>query len=455
MGKNRRKKGNHRRDDLVAYNGKPVSKSMLQKRLRLYVLYTILGVFLFYIIGEFGVIKTGIDRMYIYLQYSVLVMFASVLGPMSGLIIGFVGHSLIDLLRGDGYWISWVLGSTFLGWFVGLMSKHYAGTNFREGRIGFNRKTNPHFKKNVFSLIVVLGNVVAWLLIAPILNMCVMHDSFKTAYGNAIFVFASNTITTTIICDIFVSAYKNLVIRRIVAIVVVINTLISLSYQEVGAGNLLLYAFTLVACILVFVYDPNDKNRSKKIMVGIVSFLMTAYVVFLIFIAAAGYRNHAVGDEKVVVVLGAGLKGDQPSRTLKARLDKAIEYYNEHPDVLIITSGGQGSDEIIAEGMAMRNYLMANGIPEDVIFAETKSTTTQENFRYSLDIMYTLGLNEDTPIVYITNDFHSYRAGGYAKMEGLTNVHSYASATPKITLIPNYLREGLATILYYIKLAKA
>lgn len=98
---------------------------------------------------------------------------------------------------------------------------------------------------------------------------------------------------------------------------------------------------------------------------------------------------------------------------------------------------------------------MANGIPGDVIFAETKSTTTQENFRYSLDIMYTLGLNEDTPIVYITNDFHSYRAGGYAKMEGLTNVHSYASATPKITLIPNYLREGLATILYYIKLAKA
>lgn len=455
MGKRKSNKGKRRSDDLVGYNGKAVSKSQLEKRLLLYFIYTMLGVFLFYMIGEFGVVKTGIDRMYIYLQYSVLVIFSSILGPVSGIIIGFAGHSLIDIIRGDGYYISWVLGSTFLGWFVGHMSKHYAGTNFREGRIGFDRRVNPHFKKNAFSLIIVVGNVVSWLLIAPLLNIFVMHDSFTTAYGNAIFVFLSNTITTTIICDIFVSAYKNIYIRRIVAIVVVINTLISLSYAEMGMGNLLLYAFTLMACLVVFIYDPNDRSKSRKFLAGMLSFFMISYVVFLVFIAIAGYQNHATGDEKFLIVLGAGLNGDQPSRTLRARLDKAIEYYDKNPDVTIITSGGQGDDEIMPEGEAMRNYLIANGIPESVIYAETRSTTTQENFRFSQDIMFSLGYDQDTPVVYVTNDFHSYRAGGYARMEGLTDVHSYSSATPKITLIPNYLREGMATILYYIKLSRA
>ncbi len=58
-----------------------------------------------------------------------------------------------------------------------------------------------------------------------------------------------------------------------------------------------------------------------------------------------------------VIVLGAGLDGYNVGKTLKSRLDKAIEYYKLNEDANIIVSGGQGEDELISEAEAMYRYL--------------------------------------------------------------------------------------------------
>ena len=101
-----------------------------------------------------------------------------------------------------------------------------------------------------------------------------------------------------------------------------------------------------------------------------------------------------------MIVLGAGLRKDKPSMLLRYRLDKAYEYAAEHPDLLIVTSGGQGRDEWIPEGQAMRDYLIEKGLPTDRVLAENKSTSTAENFAFSLDILKERGYSADTPIVY-------------------------------------------------------
>ena len=88
-----------------------------------------------------------------------------------------------------------------------------------------------------------------------------------------------------------------------------------------------------------------------------------------------------------MIVLGAGLRKDKPSMLLRYRLDKAYEYAVEHPDLLIVTSGGQGRDEWVPEGQAMRDYLIEKGLPADRVLAENKSTSTEENFAFSLDIL--------------------------------------------------------------------
>ncbi len=75
-------------------------------------------------------------------------------------------------------------------------------------------------------------------------------------------------------------------------------------------------------------------------------------------------HNPATGQEKVVIVLGAGLRKDRPSLLLRYRLDKAYEYTVAHPDALVITTGGQGRDEWVPEGQAMRNYLIETGLSD-------------------------------------------------------------------------------------------
>lgn len=70
-------------------------------------------------------------------------------------------------------------------------------------------------------------------------------------------------------------------------------------------------------------------------------------------------------------MLGAGLHKDKPSKLLQCRLNKAYDYAAAHPDTLVITSGGQGRDEWRPEGDAMRDYLIAKGLPADRVLAES------------------------------------------------------------------------------------
>src|SRR5699024_9337640 len=116
-------------------------------------------------------------------------------------------------------------------------------------------------------------------------------------------------------------------------------------------------------------------------VVGVILLIgVIIYGALLVFVSVSGYTNTATGTEQAVIVLGAGLRGDRPSLLLRYRLDKAYEYACEHPDAIVITTGGQGRDETVPEGQAMRDYLIAKGLDPDRVLQETKSTSTEENF---------------------------------------------------------------------------
>src|SRR5699024_11439812 len=69
---------------------------------------------------------------------------------------------------------------------------------------------------------------------------------------------------------------------------------------------------------------------------------------------------------KAIIVLGSGLIGGEVPPLLAARLDRGIAVHRDFNDApVIIPSGGQGSDEPRPEGMAMREYLLDNGISRD------------------------------------------------------------------------------------------
>ena len=111
-----------------------------------------------------------------------------------------------------------------------------------------------------------------------------------------------------------------------------------------------------------------------------------------------------------VIVLGAGVNGETPSLTLRTRIDAAAAYLEEHPDVPVVLSGGQGPGEAITEAECMRRALVRRGVDESRLYPEERSTSTQENLRYSRAILEELGVDPAQRVAIVTSDFHLCRA---------------------------------------------
>ena len=107
-------------------------------------------------------------------------------------------------------------------------------------------------------------------------------------------------------------------------------------------------------------------------------------------------------------------------------------------------SGGQGPDEKIPEAVAMKNYALDQGIPDEEILIETHSTTTLENMRFSKDIM-----EREKPqgyrAIFASNNYHIFRAGMYAKQVGL-KADGIGAKTANYYLPNAFLREFAALL---------
>ena len=109
-------------------------------------------------------------------------------------------------------------------------------------------------------------------------------------------------------------------------------------------------------------------------------------------------------------MLGAGVNGETPSLTLRTRIDAAAAYLEEHPDVPVVLSGGQGPGEAITEAKCMRRALVRRGVDESRLYPEERSTSTQENLRYSRAILEELGVDLTQRVAIVTSDYHLCRA---------------------------------------------
>ncbi len=123
-------------------------------------------------------------------------------------------------------------------------------------------------------------------------------------------------------------------------------------------------------------------------------------VIFFGVIFAAGFGlcvffsvNMVVYAEKdcdsadCVIVLGCQVKGETPTPMLCDRLNAALELLESNPNAVCVVSGGQGPQEHISEAEAMRRYLNERGIADKRIITEPLSTSTEENLRFSAELL--------------------------------------------------------------------
>lgn len=178
---------------------------------------------------------------------------------------------------------------------------------------------------------------------------------------------------------------------------------------------------------------------------GLTAMLLGLYIFLFIF----GRTDTVTYTEDAVVVLGCGLRGDKPSKSLKARLDRAVAYHAQNPNALIVVSGGKGDDEDVSEAQAMETYLLANGVDAACILKEDASTSTVENFAFTKALL-DKHLGRNYRIAYITNSYHIYRAGIIAADEGFADATHAHAPTPWPSVIVGGLRECVAVVAQWI-----
>ncbi len=199
-------------------------------------------------------------------------------------------------------------------------------------------------------------------------------------------------------------------------------------------------------------YALLDKFLKKGIPVWIKSVfwsLALLLVAFCLFLFSYGHRATVSYEEDVLLVLGAGIRGETPSLSLRYRLDKALEYHKKNPKALIVVSGGQGPQEDISESLAMERYLLERGLPVELILQEDMATNTYENFSFSKKIVDEY-FSEPYSLAYITNNYHVLRSRGLARKSGFEKIGHLGAPTPLRVLLPSYMRECAALIKYAI-----
>lgn len=217
-------------------------------------------------------------------------------------------------------------------------------------------------------------------------------------------------------------------------------------------GNLLVWLIT-GACLLYTIFwrriDPFLESRPGRLLLG----LFGAGFAFFLFVLAVILRGQfapaPAGGEQAIVVLGCAVHGERPSAVLEYRLQAAYEYHLQQPAALLVVCGGQGAGEDISEAEAMRRWLTAKGVPEAQILCEDQSTSTEENFAFAKTLLEQRGVKADSPVVYVTNGFHCYRAGKYAAAAGFTQAAALPAAISWTQVLPCYLREVFAVVYYW------
>ena len=164
--------------------------------------------------------------------------------------------------------------------------------------------------------------------------------------------------------------------------------------------------------------------------------------VIVLFVWIEGCIVSAFGQEgnpklDYVIVLGAQMRADGPSRVLRYRLDEAVAYLKDHPDTICIVSGGKGANEPCSEAAGMKTYLIEKGISKDQILEEDRSLNTVQNMKYSAAFLD----DKEADVGIITNNFHVFRAVRLAKKQGISNVYGISAPSSAFYLPNNLLRE--------------
>ena len=210
----------------------------------------------------------------------------------------------------------------------------------------------------------------------------------------------------------------------------------------------------LLGAILIFLgtYRKNHnksfwfalKKWQKVLFMAVFGAGITISTINLCFIFHPSITKNP--DANIVILLGGGIdkNGELPD-TVKKRCNIAIDYMNQNPDTILITTGG-ALKNLPAEAPATKKYLINKGIAADRILVEDQARDTIQNFQYSCKMLSEhFGVPQsqilNTDILVVSSYYHLARSQRLARRMGFTRITGLGSKTPAIKLLDAYSRE--------------
>lgn len=202
-------------------------------------------------------------------------------------------------------------------------------------------------------------------------------------------------------------------------------------------------------------YHPYEGKRRPAWLKAVLALILAGVLAFCGLFGAVlwGAYDHIQGDPQIMVILGCQVKPWGPSILLQDRLDEALAYLEDHPDMTVVVSGGQGPDEHISEAQCMYDYLTEHGVDGEQILMEDQSHNTVQNLRYTVELLAAEGYDTTADILVVSNGFHLTRVrmlwsrvcGGDYDLSTLAAPSSHVPSRLKM-----YLREPLALVKSFI-----
>ena len=161
-------------------------------------------------------------------------------------------------------------------------------------------------------------------------------------------------------------------------------------------------------------YRGDSPRRKKRHWLAAALLLLGLGLVLfgaLELVIAVHSRDRVVENPppKVMVVFGCQMRRDGPSVLLRDRLDAALAYWEAHPDIKIVVTGGKGDDEHVSEARGMYDYLTAHGVDGANIYMEDKSRNTWQNINNTFALMEREGWSLTDDVLLVSSGFHLAR----------------------------------------------
>ena len=191
---------------------------------------------------------------------------------------------------------------------------------------------------------------------------------------------------------------------------------------------------------------PKGTAVLRGILTGGLCLLLAAMAVTLGLILKAA-QGDPDQDCDYVLVLGAGVDGTAPSRSLLERLEATEAYLRVHPEAACVVSGGRGRGEDISEAECMYRWLTENGVDPGRIILENRASTTAENISFTLELLKKEGVIP-RKLAIVSSEYHLFRAKMTARRLGVEAV-GIPAKTGLLPLKLTYFFREIFGVWYY------